>query len=165
MHEQRSSQAGSAGERKPEGGARCRQKAMDLLARRPHFRRELESKLARRGFDDATVTATGDWLEERGYLDDRDAARRLVRGALERKGYGPRRMRAELSRRGVEEGIVTETLAEAWSRDETDRALEIARSRVAQRGFDRPKLARYLERKGYAPGAIRGALEKLAKEA
>ena len=164
MHNERVKQGGREAETSGGDGARCRRKAMDLLALRPHFRGELEAKLAKRGFAAEDVTATSGWLEERGYLDDRDAARKLIRGALERKGYGPRRMRAELSRRGVNEDIVTETLAEAWSRGENERALEIARSRVAQRGFDRPKLARYLEGKGYGAGAILGALEKLAEE-
>ena len=142
----------------------CRQKAMDLLARRPHFRAELATKLARRGFESEVVSATCDWLEGLSYLDDRAAAERLVRGALARKGYGPLRMRAELVRRGVTGDVIDHTLAEAWKDGEDRRALEVARARAESRGFDRGRIGRHLGSKGYGAAAIRRALERVGKE-
>ena len=142
----------------------CRQKAMDLLARRPHFRAELAAKLARRGFEPEVVTATCSWLEERSYLDDDSAADRLVRGSLTRKGYGPLRMRAELVRRGVEQTVIDRTLAAAWSGGEDERALEVARARTSRDGFDRDRLGRHLAGKGYGAAAIYRALDRVGKE-
>ena len=137
---------------------------MDLLARRPHFRAELSTKLARRGFEEEVVGATCDWLEELSYLDDRSAAERLVRGSLSRKGYGPLRMRAELVRRGVAAEVIDSTLAEAWRSGEDERALEVARARATRRGFDRDRLGRHLASKGYGAAAIYRALEQIGKE-
>ncbi|MGB6641572.1 MAG: RecX family transcriptional regulator, partial [Thermoanaerobaculia bacterium] len=78
----------------------CYTKAQELLARRPHFRRELAVKLASRKFSPEEVETTLARLAEQGYLDDLEHAFDLARGPLQRKGFGPRRLRYELERRG-----------------------------------------------------------------
>ncbi len=139
----------------------CRRKALDLLARRPHFSRELESKLAARRFPADTVGPTLRWLEEQGFVDDLETARRWAAGAARRKGFGPRRMRAELQRRGVDSDAVSRVLAEEWDGGEEERALEAANTWLARRDWDPAALARHLERKGYNGAPIRRALSAL----
>ena len=80
----------------------CMEKAVDLLSRRPHFRRQLEQKLSSRGFSSDEVETTLARLEELGYLDDVACARGFVTQRLRRGPLGRRRLRAELSRRGAD---------------------------------------------------------------
>ncbi|MDH3745725.1 MAG: recombination regulator RecX [Acidobacteriota bacterium] len=143
----------------------CRRKALDLLARRPHFGRELETKLASRRFPASAIEETLRWLEQQGFVDDPDSARRWVAGVARRKGFGPRRMRAELQRRGVAGETVSEVLAEEWREGESERTLEAARVWLKTRRWDAAALARHLERKGFNGGPIRGALAELREKA
>ena len=86
---------------------RVRDKALDLIAARPLSRKELTDKLTARPRDREKAAATAeeaaaaaDWLEEMGYLDDADYARRVVEHYSAR-GCGPAKLRDELYRRGV----------------------------------------------------------------
>ena len=77
----------------------CFEKALDLLSRRPHFRRELESKLLQRDFDKSEIAAALERAAERGFLDDLECARELARGRVERRQEGPAKLLATLTRR------------------------------------------------------------------
>ena len=65
---------------------RVRDKALDLIAARPLSRKELADKLTARPRDREKAAAAtaeeaaaaADWLEEMGYLNDADYARRVV---------------------------------------------------------------------------------------
>jgi regulatory protein len=89
----------------------CYDKAAQLLATRPHFRRELETKLQQRGYPADEIAATLERLTEQRYLDDRAAARSFVESRSGR-GEGRARLRAELLRRGAAEEVAEEALAE-----------------------------------------------------
>ena len=86
-----------------------RRKAMDLLARREHSRRELRSKLISRNYPPADVDAVLDRLVEEGLLSDQRFAESYVAACL-RKGQGPKRIRKELEERGVADVIIEEHL-------------------------------------------------------
>jgi len=140
------------------------QKALDLLARRPHFRRQLEAKLRLRGFEETDVVGVCDHLEERGFLDDTECARGLATGSMRRKGYGPRRVRAELAKRGAPETAVEEAVAEAFDDGEMPLLRQSAERWLCRREWDRESLARHLERKGFSSGAIVSLLQELMAE-
>ena len=142
----------------------CLRKAMDLLARQAHFRRQLEHKLIRRGFSEADVGEACDRLEERGYLDDLESARGLARGRMRRKGYGPRRLRAELRKRGASEGIAEVVVDEAFAGGEMALLKESALGWLRVHEWDRERLARHLERKGFSASVILELLRELARD-
>jgi regulatory protein len=142
----------------------CYRKAIELLGRRDHFVEELRQKLLSRGFEADEVGATLSRLEQEALLDDRRAAEGVCRGSFRRKGFGPRRIRAELQRRGVDGEIVEEMLAEAFAEGEGRLVKEVAQRWLTGRRPDRAALARHLERKGFSPGAILSALEDEALE-
>jgi regulatory protein len=126
-------------------------KAVDLLARRPHFRAELTSKLERRGFEPDEVDAALARLDELGYLDERGTAVRWVEGVVEQKSWGPRRVRAELRKRGVDGTEAEELIADAYPTGErpvAERAAERWRGREAE------ALGRHLARRGFSTGVI-----------
>ncbi len=141
-------------------GSSSYDKALRLLARRPHFRRELNRKLASRGFQAEVVEATLDRLEKQGYIDDRRCALELASGQLRRKGFGPRRVRAELERRGAAEDAVEEALSASFPEGELTRARELAARWLGSRSADPDKLARHLDRKGYSKHVILQVLEE-----
>jgi regulatory protein len=125
--------------------------AVKLLARRTHFRREIEVKLAKRGYAPAEVEEALGRLAERRYLDDEEAARQYVAGRLARGGYGRARLRAELDARGVAREVSTAVLDEALPEDDLDAAREEARRHA---GKAPAALARRLERRGFSARAI-----------
>ena len=137
-------------------------KAADLLARRDHFRAELARKLTQRGFPDEVVGVAIDRLAELGYLDDAAAARRWAAVAVERKGFGPRRLLAELTRRGVAEEDARGAAAGAFPEGEPAAARRAAAR--CRRPDDRAAVARHLERKGFSSGVIIEILEGLESE-
>jgi SOS response regulatory protein OraA/RecX len=147
------------GEAGDAGAAACRERALRLLAARSHFRRELASKLASRGFASAEVTATLDALAAQGYLDDERTAVELVRERRERRGWGRARLQAELQRRGAPAGAVDSALAGIGSEDDLALARQAA-ARLLRRGAAQPAaLARHLARKGFSQRAILAVLE------
>ncbi|MEJ2084100.1 MAG: regulatory protein RecX [Acidobacteriota bacterium] len=133
------------------------------MARRPHFRQELSTKLLARGFSDELISATLDRVDEEGLIDDRQNALTLAFGAMRRKGFGPRRMRANLETKGVDSEIAAEVVEEVFPDREAE--VEAARTTIARwrfsRSVDRAKAGRHLERKGYSTGVVLQVLEEL----
>ncbi|MEE8278441.1 MAG: regulatory protein RecX [Thermoanaerobaculia bacterium] len=144
--------------------AACYPKALQLLARRPHFRQQLARKLVSRGFPQEEVEATLGRLEAQGYLDDRRCALELASGPLRRKGFGPRRVRAELERRGAEEDVIQEAVSSSFPEGELSRARDLAARWLGARSRELPALARHLDRKGYSKQVIVRVLEDLEDE-
>ena len=130
------------------------QKAVQLLATRAHFRRELQAKLAQRGYPAAEIEAVLDRLTEQGYLDDRATARIFVENRLERTAEGRARLRAELLKRGAPEDAIDAALAELTPEDDLPAAREAADRWRERGGVDPRSLARHLERKGFSRHAI-----------
>lgn len=147
---------------------RVRDKALDLIAARPLSRKELTDKLTARPRDREKAAATAeeaaaaaDWLEEMGYLDDADYARRVVEHYSAR-GCGPAKLRDELYRRGVPrdcwddalaaqeppEGAIDALLQKRLrGADPSDpRALKRAADALAQRGYRWEEIQEGLER-------------------
>jgi len=147
----------------PRAKPRAYDKAVELLARRAHFRRELAVKLAARGYPDEEIEETLARLAAHGYLDERDTARQWLEARLARGPEGRIRLAAELSRRGAEPEVVDEVLAERLPEDDREAARQAAeRWRARRSGAPRPDaLARHLERKGFSPRAIRELLEEM----
>jgi regulatory protein len=134
----------------------CYDRACELLALRPHFRRELEAKLQRRGYPPPEVEEALGRLARQGWLDDAAAARGLVASRLARGALGRARLRAELERRGAAPAAVTAALGELPEDD-----LAAAREAAERwRGRTPEALARHLARKGFSRRAIFAVLKE-----
>ncbi|WP_062810853.1 regulatory protein RecX [Alcanivorax sp. NBRC 102028] len=92
--------------------AELRQRAVALLARRDHSRRELVTKLQQRLGDQPALEAVLAWCEEHDFIDDRRFAGFFVRARIER-GQGMLRIRQELQLKGVENDWIAEALENA----------------------------------------------------
>ena len=140
--------------------AACRRKALELLARRAHFARQLAEKLQRKGWEQDLVGEVVEGLEHEGLIDDRSLAASFVAGRLRRGSIGRTRVFWDLVQRGVARDLADATLDEHFPENETElahRAAERWKRGGSRRGSSRDgeaALARFLERRGFAKGAI-----------
>ena len=143
--------------------ALARNRAMELLSRRPMSEKELIDKLIRKGEDEETAADCARWLRENGFLDDESYAAAVARHYAA-KGYGPGRVRAELSRRGVDRELWDDTLeAMPENTDKLDRFIAARLSDPEDRDQVR-KVSAALYRRGYSWEEIRSALRRFNAE-
>lgn len=135
------------------------QRALGLLVRREHSRKELVRKLRVRGVDAEEATAALDRLAGEGWQDDGRFAESLVR-ARSGVGYGPRHIRAELETHGLDADVVAAAMG-TFEGDWTELARDLVRRRFGDAGpADRAqqrKAAELLMRRGFDPDSIRAA--------
>lgn len=139
----------------------CYDKAVQLLASRPHFRRELQAKLAQRGFPSEEIGDALDRLASQGYLDDAKTAVAFVEQRLSRGAEGRLRLKAELEKRGAPREAVEAALATLVPEDDLEPAREAAErwERLHPRGKP-ASLAQHLARKGFSRRAIFAVLRQ-----
>lgn len=140
-----------------------RQKALEMLSRRPYSRRELKDKLLRRGTDEQSVEDCIAWLDEHGFLDDGEYAVAVARHYTA-KGYGAGRVKSELRRRGIERELADETL-EALPENTEKIDAYIARRLNDPKDRDSVrKIGAALFRRGFSWEEIRAALRRFDTE-
>jgi regulatory protein len=114
---------------------------------------EIETKLAKRGVTADEAAAVVVEATRLGYLDDAELAGQLARGHRTR-GYGRRRARQALRRRGVPEPFAEEALETVYGGADED---ALAHSALGSRRTDddpsRRRAASFLVRRGFSPGA------------
>jgi len=131
-------------------------KAVELLARREHSRKELGDKLKQRDFPGETVSSVLHALEQRSYLDDRRFAESWVRTRLRKKPEGRRRLASGLASKGVSR----ETAEGVLDGIDFDRVLAQAGEQLKSRSKkSREKLIRSLAARGFSYGEIMRFLE------
>lgn len=144
-------------ERKPPARSAA-EAALALLARREHSRRELERKLAERGYGPEEIALALDAATAEGYLSDERAAAAQLRAGLAR-GHGPLKIRARLASVGLAE---VEPDAEGEMIDWIARARAVADKRFGDAlPADRAewaRRARFLAQRGFPESVIRKAL-------
>lgn len=142
----------------------CYDKALALLGGRPHFRAELERKLARAGYAEEEVAAALARLAARGWLDDDALARQRAEQLREGRGLGRRRVAHDLLRRGVAPEAVGAALGPDGWPEELARARAAAQRWRRRGGADPGALARHLDRRGFSRRAIVAVLQETGHE-
>lgn len=136
-------------------------KAIELLMRKPQSRKELGRKLLEWEASEEEAEAICDRLEELGYLNEAEYAGRIVRHYAA-KGFGERKLRDELYRRGVPRELWEDALAQIEDNSETIDAflekklkgshdpkdIKKASDALARRGFRWPEISDALRRYG-----------------
>lgn len=136
-----------------------RQKALELLSRRPHSRKELKDKLLRRGVSEDDAADCVAWLADRGFLDDGEYAGAVARHYTA-KGYGAGRVRSELQRRGIDRELTADTLSDLPDNSGKIDAF-LARRLTDPRDRDAVrKVSAALFRRGFSWEEIRAALRR-----
>ncbi|MGM9607432.1 MAG: regulatory protein RecX [Oscillospiraceae bacterium] len=141
-----------------------KEKALELLSRKPQSRRELERKLRQWEAGEEEIAALCDRMEELGYLNDAAYAAQVVRH-YSAKGFGERKLRDELYRRGVPRDLWDEALEQA--EDPADAIDEFVAKKLAGKPADRKELKKVsdaLARRGYSWNDISAALSRYGAE-
>lgn len=134
------------------------QRALGLLTRREHSRKELTRKLAARGVEADEAREAVDRLAQEGWQDDTRFAESLVRSRAG-AGYGPIRIRAELGLHGLGRDAVEAALG-GYGGDWLDNARELVRRRHGTALDERAvrlKAAAMLVRRGFTSDQVRAA--------
>ena len=141
-----------------------KEKALELLARKPQSRWELEKKLAQWGAEEDEVQTVCDRMEQLGYLNDAEYAARVVRH-YSAKGFGPGKLRDELYRRGVPRDLWQEAMDQA--EDPAQSIDAFVAKKLAGKTADRQNLKKVsdaLARRGYRWPDINDALRRYGAE-
>ncbi|MCL5257138.1 MAG: RecX family transcriptional regulator [Chloroflexi bacterium] len=148
---------------------KAKEAAFRLLAFRPRSLAEIRIRLERKGFDSEIVEAVLGWLQERGYLDDREFARFWIENREAFNPRGTRLLQHELRQKGVDTEIVDEALSEGSVPDEEAAALDLARRKAqTYKSLDRAAFTRrlmgFLQRRGYGYGVCSKVARKVWNE-
>ena len=137
----------------------ARQQALKSLERRDVSRKMLLDKLTEKGISNTDAEEVADWLCGLGVVNDERYAG-LVARHYAAKGYGKRRIRDELYRRGIDRELWDAALDELL---ETDDAVDRLLS-VRLRGAGSPEALQraqsYLLRRGYSWDEVCAATER-----
>ena len=135
------------------------QRALGLLTRREHSRRELTRKLTARGVERDDAVAAIDKLQAAGWQDDGRFAESLVRSRAA-MGHGPVRIRAELGMHGLDREAVAAALDTAeidWDVLARDLVLRRFGESAAGDRDQQRKAADWLLRRGFTGNQVRAA--------
>lgn len=138
------------------------QRALALLVRREHSRKELTRKLAARGIEAADAQAAVQRLTGAGWQSDARFAEMLVRTRVAH-GYGPQRIRAELGMHGIDrEGVeaAMDAFEGDWAQVATDVLVRRFGARLAGDAAKQRKAAEFLYRRGFDGDLVRSALRQ-----
>ncbi len=140
--------------------------ALRLLTRRDHSKYELAQKLKQRDFENDVIEKVFLECERLDYLNDERTARLFI-GQLLRKGYGAKRIRHELNRKGLTgkriPGILVEILSETGERENAERVL-IKNIKRFDRENDRQKRKDKIYRFLYSRGLSNQVISELMKK-
>lgn len=139
-----------------------------ILGRRDHSRKELYTKARRKEFDAGKINLILDDFEQKGYIDDRDFARKFARDKANLNRWGPHKIRAALFKKGVSGTDADRAVASAFEEENMGDVysdLVLKQKRRFLRESDlvkrKKKVFDYLQRKGYRAGDIMRHIDKL----
>ena len=137
--------------------------AVKLLSMREQSRHELCRKLRARSGDAELIDAVLDDLEQRGLLSDERFTENYVE-QRSRKGYGPLRIRAELSERGIGHDAAARWLDEGpydWNKILEQAAERKFGETAASDMRALAKRGRFLEQRGFPLSLVRRYLDRV----
>lgn len=139
-------------------------KALNMVSARPLSKKELVDKLARKEADRGDAVQAADWLEDLGLLNDREYAV-TVASHYSARGFGVKKIRDELYRRGVPREYWEDALSQL--EDPADTLDQLLRSRMGGQAPTRENLKKvsdYLARRGFGWQDISAALRRYGAE-
>ncbi len=138
-------------------------KAIELLMRKPQSRKELRRKLKEWEASEEEGEAICDRMEELGYLNEAEYAGRIVQHYAA-KGFGTRKIRDELCRRGIPRELWEEALSQA---EDNSQAIDDFLEKKLKGSRDQKEIKRAsdaLARRGFSWSEISDALRRYGME-
>ncbi len=127
-----------------------RKKALNLLARQNYTTCLLHRKLAAKGFCEKAIRETVEWVQQLGYVEDREYLRAAIRQECER-GHGPKAILWKLRAKGFSGEEIEQEMGQSMPRatqQEMVRKL-MAKLRLGTAPSDRQKTVMALLRRGF----------------
>lgn len=138
-----------------------RDKALFLLARRDHSRRELSQKLSKKGFASNIIKTVLEELENENLLNEDRFIGSFIR-SRSAKGYGPLKICAELVKRGIDLNRIRasdewqETL---WQEMAISARIKRFGDAIPCEREEQMQQMRFLQQRGFTTDQIRNALK------
>jgi regulatory protein len=120
--------------------------------------------LARKGFEQQSISNVIELLKESGFLNDESFARAYVDDKTRLNDLGAYRLKAELRKKGIDEDLIKETLSDL--EPDIEHLVELVQKKYSNsltgdENSTMRKAAGFLQRKGYGYDVIKKVLEKL----
>lgn len=136
---------------------------LEMLARREHSAWELQHKLAARGYQSDLVEVALLELCRDNLQSDQRFTESYIRSRIER-GFGPRRIAAELGERGISKALIADYLG----REESQWDSQVIKARNKRFGQvlpnsskERDRQIRFLQYRGFTQEQISHALSEI----
>jgi len=140
--------------------------ALRILTGRDHSKYELTQKLVQRGFTALDIEKAVSECERFDYINDERTSRVYIRQLI-LKGYGEKRIRYEMNKKGLKgeriENILCETVAEIGELEGAERILDKNLKRFERESDPkkrRDKIYRFLHARGFSQDTIRKLIIK-----
>jgi regulatory protein len=149
----------AAQDAEPDQESVARAIALRLLTASARSRSQLAEAMARKDVPDDVAARVLDRFTEVGLIDDAEYAHMLVRTRHAERGLSRRAIAVELRRRGIDDELAGEALAQVDEDDEELAARRLVRRKLASTtGLDAQtrwrRTVAALGRRGYAPGLV-----------
>ncbi len=140
--------------------------ALRLIEFRDRTEKELCEKLKEKGYEEAQIEDTLEFLKSYGYIDDKRYASHFIHDAINLKKWGKIRIRTELLRKGIDHEAVEFAIEDAFAEIEDDRVLSIMKKRFKDSDFsnikERTRIFNFFMRRGFTSEEIKGAMNKMS---
>ena len=141
--------------------------ALRILTRRDHSKHELSQKLKARGYVQEVINDVISECERFDYINDERTAQVFIR-RLQRKGYGRKRIRSELNRKGLRSKNIQTILSKSINDTDECQGAEKIYQKHARR-FNREKdelkrkdkIYKFLYGRGFSQSVISEVISKI----
>lgn len=147
-------------------------RAFHFLSYRSRTESEVRKKLAGLHYDQQVVNHVIETLHRLGYLDDEAFSEQFARSRIRNKAHGPRRVRIDLLKLGVDAEVIDASVESACEADEIRAAATKAGRKYWQRAMREPdlrkrrwKFVQYLVRRGFESSLAGDIYAELLAEA
>ena len=141
----------------------AKMRAVRIISASSVSRRDLETRLVRKGESEEQARAAVEWLEDLNLVDDRQTARQIVERCIH-KGYGLQRAKQALYEKQIPKDLWEEVLEDYP--DQTDRIADFLRTKLKD-PEDPKQVRRAIDaalRRGHSYGDVKRALERIGTE-
>lgn len=146
-----------------------KESAFNLLSRRMHSVKELETKLRRKKYTNEAIKSVLAELAANNYLDDEKFAGEFIKEKVRSKKIGEQKLKAELIKRGIKTEIIERALSGSADKDDIEKNAHMLAEKkmrsLAYKNLEKRKLKEkifaFLLSKGYNFDSAKRAADKL----
>lgn len=144
--------------------ASAKKKALNMLSAQSYTERQLTDRLSRTHDRDSSESAV-ERMKELGLVNDSDYALRYAEELYTVRSYAPRRIRFELSKRGLSRDDIDNAMESLGDIDEVSNAIALLerKYKCLYTDTDIRRAASLLERYGYGYDAVRTAVHAIRR--